>query len=91
MSGALLYTLFYKNFAEKKYFCMFRRMLSAVDKIGRKGSARMSETVRERLLARERETLSPFAFLTENTRGREHPIGQAKCRTLPSQKIQIRK
>ena len=41
----------------------------------------MEQTVRERLLARERDTLSPFAFLTENTRGRDHPIEPDAART----------
>lgn len=38
-------------------------------------------TIAEMLLARERETLSPYAFLTENTRGRDHPYTKCEMRT----------
>ncbi len=37
-------------------------------------------TVCEMIYARERETLSEFAFLTENTRGREYPINECALR-----------
>ena len=37
--------------------------------------------VRELYLKRERETLSPYAFLTENTKGREHPCSECTLRT----------
>ena len=32
-------------------------------------------------LERERQTLSPYAFLTENTRGRDHPYTPCEMRT----------
>ena len=35
----------------------------------------------ELFLERERETLSPYAFLTSNTRGREHPCTPSSMRT----------
>lgn len=38
-------------------------------------------TIAEMLLARERETLSPYAFLTENTRGRDYPYTKCEMRT----------
>lgn len=38
-------------------------------------------TVREIFYERERQTLSPHAFLCENTRGREHPIEECVNRT----------
>ena len=38
-------------------------------------------TVREIFYERERKTLSPYAFLCENTRGREHPIEECVNRT----------
>lgn len=38
-------------------------------------------TICQEFLARERETLSPYAFLTENTRGREHPYVPCQMRT----------
>lgn len=41
----------------------------------------MKETVRERMLSRERATLSPFAFLTEHTRGRAFPVTPDTVRT----------
>ena len=40
------------------------------------------ECVRERLLRRERQTLSKYAFLTSATRGREHPC--EPCKTAPT-------
>ena len=39
------------------------------------------KTVKERLMERERHTLSPYAFLTERTRGREHPCTPCDTRT----------
>ncbi|MBR7181739.1 MAG: deoxyguanosinetriphosphate triphosphohydrolase, partial [Clostridia bacterium] len=33
------------------------------------------------ILARERQTFSPYAFLTENTKGREHPCSPCTTRT----------
>lgn len=39
------------------------------------------ENISERFLAREREILSPFAFRTENTRGRERPDDKSPVRT----------
>ncbi len=39
------------------------------------------ECVRERLLRRERQTLSKYAFLTSATRGREHPCEPCQNRT----------
>ena len=35
----------------------------------------------EMILARERQTFSPYAFLTENTKGREHPCTPCTTRT----------
>ena len=37
--------------------------------------------IRDRILERERKTLSPFAFFTENTKGREHPCTPCTTRT----------
>ncbi len=39
------------------------------------------ENIREYMYARERQTLSEFAFLTENTRGRDTPIPPCPIRT----------
>ncbi|MBO7763266.1 MAG: HD domain-containing protein, partial [Clostridia bacterium] len=39
------------------------------------------ERVADLFLQREHEFLSPFAFLTENTRGRIHPCEESVCRT----------
>ena len=39
------------------------------------------ENIREYMYARERQTLSEFAFLTENTRGRDIPIPPCPIRT----------
>ena len=41
----------------------------------------MEKTVSSIFCERERETLSPYAFLTENTRGREHPCTPCPNRT----------
>ena len=41
----------------------------------------MEKTVSRIFCERERETLSPYAFLTENTRGREHPCTPCPNRT----------
>ena len=38
-------------------------------------------TLSEMFLERERNTLSPYAFLTANTRGREHPYTPSEMRT----------
>lgn len=38
-------------------------------------------TVNELFLQRERDYYSPYAFLTENTRGRLHPCEPSECRT----------
>ncbi len=38
-------------------------------------------TICDAFLQREREYLSPYAFLTENTKGREHPCAPSTCRT----------
>jgi dGTPase len=37
--------------------------------------------IRDMILERERKTLSPFAFLTENTKGREYPCTPCTTRT----------
>ena len=37
--------------------------------------------IRERLYQQEEETLSPFAMLCKNTRGREIPIEESEIRT----------
>lgn len=39
------------------------------------------QTIADLFLQREREYLSPHAFLTENTRGRLHPCKPSECRT----------
>ena len=39
------------------------------------------ENIREYMYTRERATLSPFAFLTENTKGRDFPIPPCPIRT----------
>ncbi|MBQ7939971.1 MAG: deoxyguanosinetriphosphate triphosphohydrolase [Clostridia bacterium] len=41
----------------------------------------MEKTVSRIFCERERETLSPYAFLTENTRGRDHPCTPCPNRT----------
>lgn len=41
----------------------------------------MEKTVSSIFCERERETLSPYAFLTENTRGRDHPCTPCPNRT----------
>ena len=41
----------------------------------------MEKTVSSIFCERERQTLSPYAFLTENTRGREHPCTPCPNRT----------
>ena len=38
-------------------------------------------SVKELVMERERMTLSPFAFLSENTKGREHPCASCEMRT----------
>jgi len=38
-------------------------------------------TISDLFLRRERDYLSPFAFLTENTKGREQPCEASECRT----------
>lgn len=43
--------------------------------------AEVEKTVREIFYERERQTLSPYAFLCENTRGREVPIEECVNRT----------
>ena len=39
------------------------------------------KSVREQLVERERATLSPYATMSENTRGREHPLDPCPLRT----------
>ena len=41
----------------------------------------MNTCIRDVFLEREKETLSPYAFLTSNTRGREHPYTSCENRT----------
>ena len=45
-----------------------------------KAGTEMSE-IYKMFLEREKQTLSPFAFLTANTRGRENPCPQCPNRT----------
>ena len=41
----------------------------------------MSERIADIFLAREEMTLSPYAFLTKNTKGREYPYVPCENRT----------
>ena len=41
----------------------------------------MAQRIADIFLEREEQTLSPYAFLTKNTRGRDHPYGPCENRT----------